>query len=236
MAIVPTNLRLFGEYLLGKDETITEKDFLPEELSEMQRLIDNQDKENIQKEEKFRMGLLAQREIAKKPFNKNNNLIRDKNTGALVPKYSEEEHNKIMQANIDKAEKQYNSYSKTKGRTSVTYNDEKNPNGKPLINAVFKSFTSPAYNIETTLGHFVAHKNEDGTVTIKDKYDFINNGFDNTTEVPLSFFLKSLPLIITEPEAFGSLLSRFLLPNRARDVNINLDARAKSANTFKEAL
>ena len=50
MARIPTNVRLFGEYLLGEESPITEKDFTPEELSEMLRLIEEQDKRNLEEE------------------------------------------------------------------------------------------------------------------------------------------------------------------------------------------
>jgi hypothetical protein len=237
MARIPTNARLFGEYLLGKKSPITEQDFTPEELSEMLRMIEQQDQANAAEEARLATKVDWAKKEAQQPFDENKNLILDKKTGVLVPRYSEEEYNKLMQDNLKSIQKDLKSYTETKDKTSVSYRDERKDSlGLDFVNAISESFKSPAYNIETSLGHFNAHKNKDGTVTIKDRYDFLGYGRDNSVKVPLSYFLGNLHLAITKPEAFGTILARTFLADRGRDVNITLDSKAKTAKTFKEAL
>jgi len=237
MARIPTNARLFGEYLLGKKSPITEQDFTPEELSEMLRMIEQQDQANAAEEARLATKVDWAKKEAQQPFDKNKNLILDKKTGVLVPRYSEEEYNKLMQDNLKSIQKDLKSYTETKDKTSVSYRDERKDSlGLDFVNAISESFKSPAYNIETSLGHFNAHKNKDGTVTIKDRYDFLGYGRDNSVKVPLAYFLGNLHLAITKPEAFGTMLARTFLADRGRDVNITLDSKAKTAKTFKEAL
>ena len=235
MARVPTNVRLFGEYLLGEQSPITEKDFTPQELSEMLRMVQEQESRNVQEEANLQSSLAAyQRNL--ETFDPSKNLVQDEK-GNLVPKYTEKEYNEEIQKNIKDIERKLDSYEKTRNKTAVGYRDERtDPAGLKIVDAISKSFTSPAYNIETSLGNFSAHKNKDGTVSIKDTYDFLGYGYDKPVKISMSDFLKSLPLAITRPEAFGTLLSRAFLADRKRDVDITLDTKAKTAKTFKESL
>lgn len=235
MARVPTNVRLFGEYLLGEQSPITEKDFTPQELSEMLRMVQEQESRNVQEEANLQSSLAAyQRNL--ETFDPSKNLVQNEK-GNLVPKYTEKEYNEEVQNNIKDIERKLASYEKTRNKTSVDYRDERtDPAGLKIVDAISKSFTSPAYNIETSLGNFSARKNKDGTVSIKDTYDFLGYGYDKPVKISMSDFLKSLPLAITRPEAFGTLLSRAFLADRKRDVDITLDTKAKTAKTFKESL
>tara|TARA_R110000764_G_C10868877_1_gene367555 strand:+ start:41 stop:748 length:708 start_codon:yes stop_codon:yes gene_type:complete len=235
MPRIPTNARLFGEYVLGKQSPITEKDFTPQELSQMLRMIEQQDTRNTEKEKDLQRSLASyQRNL--ETFEPSENLVQDKK-GNLVPKYTEKEYNKEIQNNIKTVERQLASYEKTRDKTAVGYRKERaDPEGLKLIDALSQSFTSPAYNIETTLGHFSARKNKDGTVSIKDTYDFLGYGNTKPVKFSMSDFIKALPSAITKPEAFGTLLSRAFLADRKRDVDITLDSKAKTAKTFKEAL
>jgi hypothetical protein len=234
MARIPTNMRLFGEYVAGNQSPITEKDFTPEELSEMLRLIEDQDSKNVKEEEGLQKSLAAYRRNLE-TFTPDKNLVQDKQ-GNLVPKYTETEYNTKIQGQIEKVESKLKTYEDTKGKTSVGYSDEKKPEGLAWADSVIKSFKSPAYNVETSLGHFTARKNKNGTVTIKDDYDFLGYGFDKPEDIPVSEFLKSFVKSLNKPEAMGTLLGRTFFANRGRDVDITLDKQAKTAKTFKEAL
>tara|TARA_R110000744_G_scaffold255615_1_gene371092 strand:- start:148 stop:855 length:708 start_codon:yes stop_codon:yes gene_type:complete len=235
MARLPTNAKLFGEYLAGKKDPITEKDFTPQELSEMLRMIEQQDTRNVEEEEGLQRSLTSYQKNLE-TFDPNKNLVQDEK-GNLVPKYTEKEYNKEVQANIKNVERQLASYEKTRDKTAVGYREERaDPEGLKIVDAISQSFTSPAYNIETTLGNFSARKNKNGTVSIKDTYDFLGYGNEKPVKLTMSDFLKALPAAITKPEAFGTLISRAFLADRKRDVDITLDSKAKTAKTFKEAL
>jgi len=235
MARLPTNIRLFGEYLLGEQNSITEKDFTPQELSEMLKMIQEQESRNAQEEAGLQRSLGAyQRNL--ETFDPSKNLVQDEK-GNLVPKYTEKEYNEEIQKNIKDIENKLASYDKTRNKTAVGYRDERTDSeGLLLADAIAQTFTSPAYNIETSLGHFSARKNKDGTVSIKDRYDFLGYGNEKPVKISMGKFLKALPDAIIKPEAFGTLMARTFLADRGRDVNITLDNRAAAAKTFKEAL
>lgn len=231
-------MRLFGEYLLGEQSPITEKDFTPKELSEMLKMIEKQEGRNAEEEANLQRSLKAyQRNL--ETFDPSKNLVQDEK-GNLVPKYTEKEYNKKIQKNIKDVEASLASYEKTRNKTAVGYRDERvDSEGLLLADSIAQSFKSPAYNIETSLGHFSARKNKDGTVSIKDRYDYLGYGNEKPVKISMGEFLKALPNAITKPEAFGTLMARTFLAERGRDVNITLnnkDKAAKTAKTFTDAL
>ena len=235
MARLPTNMRLFGEYVLGKQSPITEKDFTPEELSEMLRMVEQQDSKNATAEKKLQQELASQKRRIQ-DFDPADNLTTNKQ-GELVPKWTVKEYNNLMQGRIKEIEGKLASYENTRDKTAVGYRDERtDPEGLMLVDAISQTFTSPAYNIETSLGHFSARKNKDGSVSIKDRYDYLGYGNEEPVKISMGEFLKALPTAITKPEAFGTLMARTFLADKGRDVDITLDNKAKTAKTFKEAL
>jgi hypothetical protein len=231
MARIPTNVSLFGQYLMGKKETITEKDFTPKELQSMVKQIEDQDAINVASQKRLNQqearlktrsetgkdGISYVKGVGKK-------LTISDMTGELENAYSsQEKYNTEVQDRLNKIQLKLGSYEKTKDRTSVSYREErKDSMGLGLIDAISKTFNSSAYNIETSLGHYTAFKNSDGTVTVKDKYDFLNYGFKKGQTVNLKDFIKAIPLAFSKPEAFGSALARFAFPDRSRDVKIKL--------------
>ena len=256
MARLPTNVSLFGQYLLGDQSPITEKDFTPEELQVIVNQIEAQDRANAEAEQRVKGNAERTLKRLKEPSSRVDDRIGintvsgvglsqvlNEKTNKLEDVYkTQDEYNKEVQKQINKYQNKIDSFDRTRNKTSVTgYRDIRtDPAGEGLVNAITNTFSSPAYNIETSLGHYNAYKNEDGTVTVKDTYDFYGYGYDKGSTVSLKDFLKALPEAVTKPEAFGTLLSRFALPNRQREVNINLpsnkDEKAKTAKTFKEAL
>tara|TARA_R110000822_G_C15149004_1_gene477038 strand:- start:46 stop:774 length:729 start_codon:yes stop_codon:yes gene_type:complete len=242
MAKIPTNMRLFGQYLLGNKSPITEKDFTPQELSQMLKRIQEQDGVNLQAEQDQQAYLKAIKENSQLNW-EDKTVSRDliaNEVGELVPRYTEETWRDIEQANIQKAQKKVDSFEKTRNKTSVGYADDTLVDEEiGFLDTIAKSFTSPAYNIETSLGHFNAHKNKDGTVTIKDTYDMYGTAWKEGKTLSVLDFIKVLPTILRHPEDLGGVVSRFLIPDRKRDVTIHLDPRdekARAAKTFKDAL
>jgi len=235
MARIPTNMRLFGEYLLGDQSPITEKDFTPQELSEMLRMIEQQDTRNVSNEQKLQQDLDLQKQKIR-DFDPAANLTKNEK-GEWVPKWTVKEYNNLMQKRVEDLENKLDSYEKTRDKTAVGYRDERTDSqGLLLADAIAQTFTSPAYNIETSLGHFSARKNKDGTVSIKDRYDFLGYGNEKPVKISMGEFLKALPDAVVKPEAFGTLMARTFLADRGRDVDITLNNKANTAKTFKEAL
>ena len=75
MARVPRlMLDCLPKYLLGEQSPITEKDFTPQELSEMLRMVQEQESRNIQEETNLQRSLTAyQRNL--ETFDSSKNLV-----------------------------------------------------------------------------------------------------------------------------------------------------------------
>jgi len=84
MQKVPTNVRLFGEYLVGDTSDITEKDFKPAELEAMRKKVQQQDAQNIDDESQLikRISFLK----LKKDQPNRDTVLKD---GRMVPKYTD---------------------------------------------------------------------------------------------------------------------------------------------------
>ena len=80
---------------------------------------------------------------------------------------------------------QLDSFERTRGKTSVVpaaqtldftgqpvTEDKSKVNQSNFLKSLKDSLVSDDYNIATTLGQFNAFRNKDGTITIKDEYNF----------------------------------------------------------------
>ena len=149
--------------------------------------------------------------------------------------YDDEAFSKNVQKSLDKAKRQLDSFDKTRDKTSVRFydrqgGDDDSAAGPGFINTVIKSFTSPAYNIGTTLGSFNAFKNEDGTVTIKDRYNWTGQKDDPEGELNLSLSdfidtLKKFPAMLQKPEAIGNAFMRTFAKGKSSPVEFTLPPR-----------
>jgi hypothetical protein len=140
--------------------------------------------------------------------------------------------NDKTQAQLDNARLEAESYERTRGKTSVDFDPEVGGygSGPGLIETIKKSFTSPAYNINTTLGRFNAFKNEDGTVTISDTYNWTNQANDPARrDMSLKAFLRALPTMVHKPEALGNVLMRTLFDEKYSPVEFTLPPRGIAA-------
>jgi len=141
---VPTNMRVFGESMLGDTSQITEKDFTEEELASMRSSIIRKRAENRDLEAMYREGKVDTLNLE---------------SGEWEPKDFSEE---------------LASFDKTRGKTAISYGDyadgiDGEDGGE---GSLMKSFTDPEYNVATTLGQYVAFKGDDGKTKIKDVYDW----------------------------------------------------------------
>lgn len=230
MQKVPTNVKLFGEYLMGDTSEITEKDFKPAELEAMRQAVQEQDAQNIKDE------AAIVRDISVIKRKKNDALVF--RGGQFVPKYTDEEFERIRQEELEEAQERLATYDKDRSKVSVGYGKAGGGGeGADLLESLKKSFTSPGYNVETSLGHFNARKNEDGSVTITDKYDFLGYGFDKPQKITMKQFLGSLSRI-RSPEQLGTLVARTFIEKtgrKGRKVTINLPSLIKENEQPKES-
>jgi hypothetical protein len=230
---VPTNVKLFGEYLVGDTSDITEKDFKPAELEAMRKKVQQQDAQNVDDEAQLikRISFLK----LKKDQPNRDTVLKD---GRMVPKYTDEEFAKYNQSNLEKAQAKLASYDKDRSKVSVSYGEAGGGDeGADALSALKKTFTSPGYNVETSLGHFNARKNKDGTVTITDKYDFLGYGFDKPQNITMSQFFGALARV-RNPEQLGTLVARTFIEKsgrKGRKVNIKLPSLIKQAQEQKES-
>ena len=103
--------------------------------------------------------------------------------------------------------------------------------GPSIIDQFKLSFSdSPAgaaYNLGTTLGGYTAIKNPDGTVTIRDTYDWTGQKGDPEGEVNMSLsdFFEVLPRIIKSPEGAGNVLMRSMFKDKQSPVEFTLPPR-----------
>ena len=104
--------------------------------------------------------------------------------------------------------------------------------GHPSLIDQFKlSFSdSPAgvaYNLGTTLGGYTAIKNSDGTVTIRDTYNWTGQKGDPKGElnITLSEFLGYLPRMIKDLEGAGNVAMRSIFKDKKSPVEFTLPPR-----------
>ena len=274
-SLAPLNARAFFKNLTrdsgDTSSLITPEDLSPEEIEFIYQAIAEQDKENLEVEERLRPELSSLiprlEEGISKPSSPQGNALRNKEgigwyrteesdpegkevIGEIVRggrgkptvtsygvknPYDNETFSKNVQIRLDKAKRQLDSFDKTRNKTSVRFYDRQggeddSASGPGFINTVIKSFTSPAYNIGTTLGSFNAFKNEDGTVTIKARYNWTGQKDDPEGGLNLSLSnfidtLKKIPPMLHKPEALGNAFMRIFATHKSSPVEFTLPPR-----------
>ncbi len=250
-SLIPLNARVFARNAFrGEDEVgslINAGDFSEAEIEEIYRRIDFQNERNAREESKYRDLIPAYEkhlvEYPETPFGIES--IREMGGGQEDGLSDEEIYQRNLgvfhergQAKIDEARLALESYDKDRSKTSVGYYADPDAApvsyyGQGMVDTVKDSFTSPVYNINTTLGQFNAFENEDGTVTIKDIYDWAtagtgaekNNPYRNVGEMGILSLLRSVPAIVQSPEVAGNVLMRTLLKGKSSPVEFTLPPR-----------
>jgi hypothetical protein len=264
MSQVPLNVRMFMRNALRGEEDVgslmNPEDLNRDEVDEIYKRIDEQEQLNTSKEAFLRKLVPDLKrhltEYPETPWGRKH--IQAGLGTALPPSVMDEHHaavaghgglsdseryeenldrfNAKIQGQIDEALRGIKSYEDTRGRTSVTF-DQDTPAGGPgpsFIETIRESFASPAYNISSTLRRFKAFKNEDGTVTIKDTYNWTgqdDDPEDHGIDVSLGDFLRALPIMINHPEAFGNVLMRTLLKHKTSPIEFTLPPRSEDLPT-----
>ena len=290
--IVPLNARVFARNVFRDEDDVVSLinagDFSEEEIKEIYRRIDFQNKKNELDERRYRelipyyekhldeypkipQGIASIRRgmdstLETMPDGQfvetSESAIMDDHYSAVAglgPISDEERYelnldrfNKDTQSRIDDAKRALESYEKDRSKTSVGYYSNPNPidvsyYGPGFLDTIDRSFTSPRYNINTTLGQFNAFENEDGTITIKDTYDWGGSGSSNLygdvrKDDPYSRAIEKwkagdmgildlLPWVgasIRRPEVAGNVLMRTLLEGKSSPVEFTLPPRVEN--------
>jgi|TARA_R110000803_G_scaffold70867_1_gene133863 hypothetical protein len=222
---IPTNMRLLLEFIGNKKTPITEKDFTQDELLEIRQRIMEQEglNEKSLNEIKTAYESLSSRDDFSQGFGV---LEMDPETGQMMETQSAAEaREKTLQSMRDRI----NSYTETQDKVSVFpskgqaenrpmfYETDRKPSG--YLKTIKDSFTSPEKNIDTTLHNFNAVKNADNSYTVTDDYNW------NMPEGERPGISSLLSTAATDPEGFLNAIMRMTLPQRSRQVEINLPER-----------
>jgi len=223
---IPTNMRLFMEQVVGKESPITEKDFTPRELTYMRRQAEAASEQDEIDE------VLARKTLKRWEDEKAGSMRGVHQMNKKWPEmYSDPvKHEAEYDRNTEEARKDVASF-RDETVTPVQYGDyEENVRlgehkglfwGSPQRNVyetIRDSFTKPGYVVQTSLGRYVATKLPDGTVEIKDRYNWDEKG----EKLTVSEFLSLVPEMLRSPRALGNAIMRQWGLDNSRDVNITL--------------
>jgi hypothetical protein len=185
---VPTNMKVFAGSVLGDKSPITEQNFRPEELQAMRSAILRKQGENDELEGMFRNG----------------SDTMNMESGQWEPNDNS---------------KEIASFDDSRGRTAIGYEDYDNAElGQENESSLIESFTSPDYNVATTLGQYVAHKDKDGKTVVRDVYDW--NKVDSS-EMSSSEMIKAL-MAADSLREMGNAAIRLFKPDVRREVVVDL--------------
>ena len=212
---LPTNMRLLLEQIVGVERPITEEDFRPEELEWMRKQIRDQQFHNQKQEESYRTNYEWLQDHASQEES-------GEDVMALHPRDRPPATTQDRLDWLEELEGQIQSYEDTRGRTSI------NPYfvdtvDQPWRESLSRSFTSPQYNVATSLGKYVA-EDVDGGYRIKDKYDF-NRKERQMDKYGIGSIIKR---ILLSPELAGEHLMSFL-SRKPREVDVEISGRFPQA-------
>jgi hypothetical protein len=220
---IPANVRLYGEFMAGKEDPITEKDFSKEELQAMREAISKRKKEN-QQVENFVRSFAEDNQV----FKKKSRLEYDENTGKLKEReyyvnYKMEEFSPeditdpdILKTEQERLKTAIESFDKTAGKTSVNKYYDRDVY-QPGLMGTLEKLGDPRYGLQTSLGEFTATENDDGTISISDDYNFNPDEFDRE-DIDLEMLIANAD----NPQHLAELLARKFRPEHSREVDITM--------------
>ena len=236
-SFIPLNARTFLRNLM-RDEGDTSSllqagDFSAEQIEEIYRQVEEQDRINAEDEATQVRSRDALENIVADP---SSHFVESEDLGFPEGSETLSKYTARVQGYLDEASEKVASYeaARARGETQVRgFSQERDSGRDPegigpgVIDVIKKAFTSPAYNIGTTLHGYTAFKNEDGTVTVKDKYNWTGQSDDPEGEINISLpdFLAAIPTMIQRPEAMGNVLMRTVFKDKYSPVDVTLPPR-----------
>jgi len=241
-------MRLFMEQVVGKESPITEKDFTPRELTYMRRQAEAASEQDEIDE------VLARKTLKRWEDEKADSMRRVHQLNKKWPEmYTDPvKHEAEYDRNTEEARKEVASF-RDKTVTPVQYGDYGEDvrlgehkgfsigshqfGGTPQRNVyetIRDSFTKPGYVVQTSLGRYVATKLPDGTVEIKDRYNWDKKG----EKLTVSEFLSLVPEMLRSPRTLGNVVMHQWGLDNSRDVNITLPPanQAREVEAAQKAL
>ena len=195
---IPTNLRLFGEYLAGVESPITEKDFTEDELDVIRNQIIAQKINNEVLEDEYRKAGDAD---AVETFEKTRGRTS-------VSPYT------IQESGLPTSKTTFGRSYISGGSGAVDKGWEE----------ALKSLNDPSYMVATTLGKYTAEDVEDG-FRIREDYDFNRGASDRPSPIQdIESFDQLKNLLATmqaTPEVVGETLAN-MIRSEPRAVDIRL--------------
>jgi hypothetical protein len=219
---IPTNVRLLGEFIAGKDSPITEEDFTEEELKAMADAVERAKSRNTEHEAELRRRIEQGTPFVAEEDGKTGHTIYRDYRGKYVPPemLRHMDDPEFQKEALEVLRNQLKTYEDTRNKTSVRnyyVNEVANPGGTMEL---LKILNNPLYQLQTTLGEYRATENNDGVV-IDDEYNFNTRELREMIgkdEVELIDILKNLDT----PQLAAELFARYVQPDHKRSVNIKI--------------
>jgi len=226
---IPTNVRLLGEFIAGKDTPITEKDFTQEELKAMSGAVERAKSRNAEHEAELKRRIKAGTPFVETVLDKAGNTGYVDYRGKIVSREQlrHMDNPEFQQEALEVLRNQLKTYEDTRNKTSVRnyyVSEVANPGGAMEL---LKILNNPLYQLQTTLGEYRATENNSGMV-IDDEYNFNTRELREMIgkdEVEFIDILKNLDT----PQLAAELFARYMQPTHKRDVNIKIP---KSGDSF----
>lgn len=219
-ALIPTNMRVFGETLLGRKNPVTEQDLTPAEQEMLFRMYQTKLGENAVRESQYiSQAARSPQDYAARPetdlVERNGEFRRE-----TLP-YEQSQQRAAAKAA---------SFANTRGKTSLSYLDypsaENAPVQDPWYNILARSLTDPEYNLKTTLGSFNVLDTPEGPV-INDVYNFDNADYYSRM-YGINPYMASNRTLANSAKGLMDFADLYLIknrPNMAREVKVRLNGK-----------
>lgn len=220
--VVPVNARMALEQFTGTTAPITEKDFTPEELAALRQAIQGTQQSNDDREAFYRANIQkTKQEYEKNPETKLISAPSAESPGrrAYAPLSYEDW--------LANQKKYLATYEKTRDKTSFGYGsydvksgDTAAPVQQNWLDAIYQSYTDPAFRMAATIGSANYYNKKGQTPYVEDTYGFTNNPefYGDISK------MSNMDIILkfgNTPATMLELLASRLAPQR-RPVNIAL--------------
>jgi len=233
-SVVPVNARMALEHFTGTTAPITEKDFTPEELIALRQAIEGTQKFNADREAYHRANLKK----TKKEYEQKPELM-------FRPSPIEGNPDRQIQAPIpyqewlDIQKKAVQSFEKTKNKTSFGYGsydvksgDMAAPVGQSWLDAIYQSYTDPAFRMASTIGSANYYDKKGQVPYVQDTYGFSAHpeAYGDTSKMSNMDIIRNFG---STPATMLELLASRLAPQR-RPVNISLPNQEPTNPAYRD--
>ena len=208
-----THERLYLDFLAGKTDDITEADFNEEQLRELGRIV----KEKKASNDKWENQLLELYNSGY-PFRKNDageNVDSEDNAWW----YYQNPDLTTVEDEMGKLADKLRTFETSRGRTSISdYGQNIN---EPVggYSGYMDQREDVNYQVRASLGKFTAHDNPDGSVTIRDAYNYNHSEYDPS----LTNFIMNIPNM-GSLQNVAEVTARHVRPEHSRNAVINIPA------------